>query len=152
MANLEQRNNSVIQKGFARVLANKDLAIEQGMRDLLENAMLYALGEHDATHWYHKSTENSYGWCILHDGHGVAHKVNEGRHGGGNAYEQLMAASREVPQTGWVGIILASFRAGDDRPNPRMFYFSVDYEMEILLRTASHVQSDFKRFFKPIAK
>ena len=147
----ERKNNTAIKRGFKRIASNKDLVIENGMRDLLENAMLYALGEHDATHWFHKSTENSYGWCILHDGHGVAYKVNEGRHGGGNAYEQLMAASREVSQTGWVGILLASFRAGDDRPNPRMFYFNVDYEMTVLANTADNAEQQFKRFFKPLA-
>lgn len=147
----EKRNDSVLKKGFARLLSSKDRSAEEGLKDLLENAMLYALGEHDLHHWFHKSTENSYGWCLLHDGHSVASKVNEGRHGGGNAYEQLMAASREVPQTGWVGILLASFRAGDDRPNPRMFYFSVDYEMEILNRTTGHIEADFNRFFKPLA-
>lgn len=152
MERLERRNDTVIQRGFNRLLSNKDRALGEGMKDLMENAMLYALGEHDATHWFHKSTENSYGWCAVHNGQVVATKVNEGRHGGGNALVQLMSASKEVPQSGWVGIVLASFRVGDDRPSPRMFYFSVDYEMEILARTASHSQSEFSRFFKPIAR
>lgn len=150
MASQVSRNNAVIGKAFSRLSRNKDSVIERGMKDLLEDAMLFALGEHDATHWFHKSTENSYGWCLLHDGKGVAHKVNEGRHGGGNAFEQMMEASRDVPQTGWVGIILASFRAGDDKPAPRMFYFSIDYEMTILSNTADNVKRQFDRFFKPL--
>ena len=152
-----QSNNAKINNAFSRIKREKDMVIEAGMRDLLEDAMLYALGEHDTNHWFHRSTENSYGWCIVHNGKGVAFKVNEGRHGGGNAYEQLMAASREVSQTGWVGILLASFRVGDDAPRgntvvgPRMFYFNVDYEMTVLSNTADNVQRQFQRFFKPLA-
>lgn len=145
-----QKNNAAIKRGFKRLSENKDLVIENGLKDLLENAMLFAIGEHDAHHWFHKSTENSYGWCIVHNGNGVALKVNEGRHGGGNAQEQLMAASRTVSQSGWVGILLASFRVGDDRPNPRMFYFNVDYEMLVLANTYDNAESQFHRFFKPL--
>lgn len=146
----EQKNINVVKKALSRLSASKDRIIEAGMKDLMEDAMLYALGEHDATHWFHTTTENSYGWCLLHDGNGVAYKVNEGRHGGGNAYEQLMSASRDVPQTGWVGILLASFRVGDDKPAPRMFYFSLDFEMTVLAETADNIEEQFHRFFKPL--
>lgn len=150
MANYVRKNDLVIKNAFSRLLKNKDIILENGLKELLDDAMLFALGEHDQDHWFHKSTENSYGWVVLHDGKGVAHKVNEGRHGGGNAYEQLMAASREVPQTGWVGILLASLRAGDENPRPRMFLFNIDYEYELLERTREMTKEQFNRFFKPI--
>lgn len=145
MARYQQRNNTVIRKAFARLLGSKERVIEEGMKDLLENAMLYAIGEHDNRHWLHKSTANSYGWTLLHNGEAVAHKVNEGRHGDGNAFSDMMNVSREVSQTGWVGILLASLHG--DRP----MYFAVTYEEGLLEETADHARESFERFFKPIA-
>ncbi len=145
MANYKQRNKSAIRRGFNTLLRDKDLVIESGMKDLLENAMLYAIGEHDNRHWLHKSTANSYGWVLLHNGDAVAHKVNEGRHGDGNAYSDLMLVSREVSQTGWVGILLASMHG--DRP----MYFEVTYEEGLLEETADHTEESFNKFFKQIA-
>jgi len=145
MAGYLTRNNAVIDGAFARLRNSKDRVIEAGMKDLLEVAMLGALSLHDTTHWLHKSTENSYGWCLLHDGVGVAMKVNEGRHGSGRAREQLMAVSREVSQKGWVGILLASMEG--DRP----MYFSIDYEDWILALTADDIRDNFKLFFNPLS-
>lgn len=144
MGKYEKSNERVISRAFARLQKNRDRVAEAGLRDLLESAMLYALGEHDNRHWLHKSTANSYGWCILHDGHAVAHKVNEGRHGDGNAFSDMMNASREVPQVGWVGILLASMQG--DRP----MYFAVDYEMSLLHETVNVTKANFGTFFKPI--
>jgi hypothetical protein len=145
MGRYEAKNNVVVRRGFKRLSTSKDRVIEAGMKDLMENAMLAALSFHDATHWLHKSTENSYGWCVLHDGRSVAVKTNEGRHGGGNAYQQLMAASRLVSQTGWVGILLASLEG--DRP----MYFAVNYEEWILLLTAQDIQQNWRLFFNVIS-
>ena len=144
------RNMSAFKKGFARLSSDKDRIIEAGMRDLMESAMLNALGEHDATHWFHKSSENSYGWCVVHDGNAVAIRVNEGRHGTGNAYGQLMSVVGEVPQAGWVGILLASFVGGDERPKYRIIYFDVDFEMTILDEVMNHIETEFDSYFKPL--
>ena len=139
MASYVSRNESVINKAFSRLSKNKDKVIEKGMKDLLENAMLYAIGAHDHNHWFHKSTADTYGWMLLHDGVGVAHNVNEGRHGEGAAYAGLMAVSREVPQTGWVGVLLAYM--GEP------MYFVVEYEDEILTETRNVTKENFGLFF-----
>lgn len=144
MASNERNNQKVIRSAFRRLAGSKDSAIESGMKDLLENAMLFAIGEHDNRHWFHKATANSYGWVLLHDGRAVAHKVNEGRHGDGNAYGNLMEVSREVSQAGWVGILVASMEG----ENP--MFFAVDYEIGLLQETAIHSREDFNRFFKPL--
>lgn len=145
MAGFFTKNKSVIGRAFSRLHNSKDRVIEEGMKDLLEAAMLGALSLHDTTHWLHKTTDNSYGWCLLHDGDAVQVKVNEGRHGSGRAREQLMAVSRTVPQKGWVGILLASMAT--DRP----VYFSIEYEDWILLLTADDVRDNFKLFFNIIS-
>ena len=62
------RNDLVIGSAFRRCVKSKDRVIEEGMKSLMENVMLAALSFHDDTHWIHKATENSYGWCVLHDG------------------------------------------------------------------------------------
>lgn len=145
MGKYESKNNSVIKRGFSRLSGSKDRVIEAGMKDLMENAMLAALSFHDATHWVHKATENSYGWCVLHDGRAVASKTNDGRHGTGNAYQQMMAVSRTVSQTGWVGILLASMKG--EGP----MYFAVDYEEWILLLTEQDIRENWRLFFNPIS-
>lgn len=139
----ESRNNAVINRAFTRLKANKDRVIEAGMKDLLENAMLYAIGAHDHDHWFHKSTADTYGWILLHDGKGVAHNVNEGRHGEGNAYGDLMAVSRLVSQKGWVGVLLAYM--GEP------MYFVVEYEEEILAQTANITRENFNLFFNVLS-
>ena len=140
-----QKNKSVIKRGFKRLVTSEERVIEEGMKDLMENAMIAALSFHDATHFIHKSTENSYGWCVLHNGRAVASKTNDGRHGSGNAYEQLMAVSRNVSQDGWVGILLASMEG--DRP----MYFAVNYEEWILLLTANDIRENWRLFFNVVS-
>jgi len=137
----EKRNERVIRNAFKRLPASKDRVARKGLEDLLENAMLYALGEHDHRHWLHKSTANSYGWAIVHNGSVVAHKVNEGRHGDGNAYSDMMSVARGVSQSGWIGILLASMHG--DRP----MYFAVDYERALLEETADVTKENFGLFF-----
>jgi hypothetical protein len=141
----ESRNNAVIKSGFSRLTDAKNRVIESGMKDMMENAMLAALSFHDASHWLHKSTENSYGWCVLHNGRSVAMRVNEGRHGTGNAEQQLMAASRNVSDTGWVGILLASLEG--DRP----MYFAVNYEEFILTLTEQDIRDNWRLYFNVIS-
>ena len=145
MAGYQQRNNTVIQKAFDRFTVSSQKVIERGMIDLLENAMLFAIGEHDFKHWLHKSTANSYGWALLHDGVVIANKVNDGRHGDGSALSDLMLVSKQVPQIGWVGILLASLHG--DRP----MFFAVTYEISLLGRTVIHTLDNFNRYFRPIA-
>ena len=146
MAGYERRNRTVIKRAFNRLVGNKDLVMQKGLSQLLDDAMLYALGEHDNRHWLHKSTGDSYGWLVLHDGQHVAHKVNEGRHGQGNAYASLMAVAGQVSPSGWVGILLASMEG--ETP----MYFAVDYEMDILHETVDVTKDNFYQYFKPIVQ
>ena len=148
----EKQNESIIRKALERLSRDKNKIVEDGMKELMDNAMMYVLGEHDAKHWFHKATGNSYGWALMHNGEGVAYKVNEGLHGEGNAFEDLMAASREVPTNGWTGILLASLRVGEDKPNPRMYYFNVDYEIGLLAQTVDFTEESFSSVFKQIAR
>ena len=142
MANrYEKRNESVIKRAFTRLQQSKDRVIEAGMKEMLNTAMLAALSFHDNTHWLHKSTANSYGWCVLHNGEMVSYGVNEGRHGDGNALSDMMAVSRNAKKEGWVGIVLAAMHG--DRP----MFFAADYEMWVLLLAADDTRENFGLFF-----
>lgn len=148
MPSLQKRNDDVIKRAFRTLVGSRDAAIEAGMRSLMQNAMLYAIGIHDNTHYGHRITANSYGWLLMHNGSTVDIVVNEGRHGEGRARDDLMEVSREAKQTGWVGILLASMEAETDRSGN--VYFVVEYEQDILRETQESIKDSFNRYFKPL--
>lgn len=147
MGRLQSNNSRAIREGFKGLVSAKDLAIERGMKDLLQVAMMFALTGHDNVHFGHKITRDSYGWVLLHDGKYVAHNVNEGQHGEGSAYALLMEKSKSVGP-GWVGILLASMEA--EIEHTRNVYFVVSYEEDILLSAQEDIKHAFHRFFKPL--
>ena len=149
MPNYQQQNDRKIKAAFKRLVITKDIIIERGMKELMQHAMLYALQVHDTHHVFHKITQDSYGWSVVHDGKVVAYGVNGGRHGEGKAYANLMAESRNHSE-GWVGILLAGMVADDDNRKKPMF-FEVDYEMGVLNETSSEIESVFKKYFRPIS-
>lgn len=147
---LKSDNERKIKAGFQRLGLLKDIAIEDGMKRLMDSAMMLALATHDHDHWFHKSTDNSYGWLVLHDGAHVAHRTNTGRHGEGSAYTELMRASESAPKTGWVGILLADMGEVHDNKKGKYYLFHLDYEINVLNITSEHVERVFTRYFKPL--
>lgn len=153
MATQQRHNDLVIHRAFSRLIGQLDAVAEPAMRALLENAMVYALTAHDQRHFGHRVTRDSYGWLLLHNGTAVAHAVNEGRHGEGHAYRALLMESRDagnVPQTGWVGILLASME-GETEHGGNLFYV-VEYEQDILRETKDSIEENFNKYFKPIVR
>lgn len=143
------RNNLVINRAFTRLRKSEDVMIKDGMRRILKDAMEYALSQHDHDHFGHRIHDNSYGWAIVHNGKLVELQINGGRHGHGDAEDQLREVAGEVGKPGWVGILLASMLLQFNGRKP--IYFEIDYEVGILAATASNVQDWFKTYFKPIA-
>ncbi|MBR5414179.1 MAG: hypothetical protein IK114_14305 [Fibrobacter sp.] len=143
-------NDRKIKAGFKRLAQSKDSIIEKGMIELMEKAILIALATHDQDHWFHRSTADSYGWLVLHNGAHIAHKVNEGQHGEGHAYGDLMKAAREAPNEGWVGILLASMYVGVGGSRPRSFIFNLDYEISVLNSTREDLEREFNKYFKEV--
>jgi hypothetical protein len=142
------QNKRTINAAFKRFGILTEAIIENGMKRIMNEAMMIALATHDADHWFHKSTGNSYGWLVLHDGKHVAHKVNEGLHGEGDAYTELMGAARDVPQVGWVGILLASMGEVHDNAKGKLYFFHLDYEMAVLNNAREDVEKLFTRNFR----
>lgn len=147
---LKSANDRKIKAGFKRLGLRKDTIIEDGMKRLMDNAMMFALAAHDHDHWFHKTTDNSYGWLVLHDGVHVAHRLNTGRHGEGDAYSELMRASESAPKTGWVGILLADMGEVRDNPRGKFYIFQLDYEIGVLELTRQDIEKEFHTYFKPL--
>lgn len=147
---LKSENDRKIKAGFKRLGILKDTIIENGMRRLMNDAMMVALATHDHDHWFHKSTDNSYGWLVLHDGAHVDHRTNTGRHGEGSAYTELMRASESAPKTGWVGILLADMGEVHDNKKGKYYLFHLDYEINILELTRQDIEEQFDTYFKPL--
>lgn len=144
-----RRNDSIVKKALQRLSHDKDVIIENGMKRLLNDAMEYAISIHDHEHFGHRSTDNSYGWCLLHDGEIKQIFVNTGRHGEGEAALQLREAASRINKSGWVGIVLASMTVANQKGRP--IYFQVDYEMGVLEMTMDEIKDYFNVYFKPIS-
>lgn len=143
-------NDRKIKAGFKRFGLLKDIIIENGMRRLMNDAMLATLANHDHDHWFHKSTDNSYGWLVLHNGAHVDHRTNTGRHGEGDAYAELMRASESAPKNGWVGILLADMGEVRDHGKQKLYIFHLEYEIDLLNITRADVENQFHTYFKPL--
>lgn len=143
------RNTAIIHRAFSRLRKSEETTVQNGMRRIMKDAMEYALSQHDHEHFGHRIHDNSYGWALVHDGKLVELQVNGGRHGHGDAEDQLVDASRRIGRRGWVGILLASMLLQFDGRRP--IYFEIDYEEGIFAATADNVKEWFKTYFKPIA-
>lgn len=144
----ERRNEKAIKHGLDWLTRAKDAVIERGMLRLLPEATAYALSLHDETHFGHKSTEDSHGWALVKDGGIVQMGVNEGRHGHGDAHEQLRRVAQSIATPGYVGIVLASMNAA--REDGRPIIFEIEYEIGVLSFTSDEIQDYFQTYFKPI--
>lgn len=143
------RNERAIRKGFSRLSADKDKVIEDGMSRLLKMGMDFAISQHDHNHFGHRINDNSYGWALVRDHNVVRLGVNGGRHGHGDAEDQLQNAAKSITKSGWVGIILASMMLQFGRRKP--IYFEIDYEMDVLELTKKEIESNFSDYFKPLS-
>ncbi len=147
---LSSRNGAVVRRAFKRLEDNKDAVIESGMVRLLGDAVQYALSIHDHEHFGHRITGDSYGWALLHNRELKQIQVNGGRHGQGDAEDQLRDVARSINKDGWVGIILSSMSMAFGNRKP--IYFEIDYEMGVLDMTQDEIQDHFDEYFKPITR
>lgn len=139
---LRRKNNSTIQDAFARLIKTKDEVIEAGMYDVLENAVHVALAAHNDAHQSHIQIGDTYGWMLVHNHRIVEISVVATDDNRGNATKQLRAKLRELPKTGWIGVVMAGMQPAS--------YFSVRYELGTLEHARTVTLLNFFQFFKPI--
>lgn len=139
---MRKANAQKIKNAFARLSFNKDEVIRVGMYNLLENAVQTALQAHDPFHQKHIEIGDTYGWMLVHNHRiqeisVVATEQNEGR-----ASQQLRAKLKELPQKGWVGVVMAGLKPAK--------YFLIEYEEKMLNYAKNVTHTNFHQFFRPI--
>lgn len=136
------KNKDVIKNAFSRLVKTKGEVIETGMYDVLENAVHVALAAHNETHQSHIQIGDTYGWMLVHNHRIVEISVVATDDNRGNATKQLRAKLRDLPKTGWIGVVMAGMQPAS--------YFSVAYELGTLEHARTITQLNFFQFFKPI--
>ena len=136
------KNKDVIKNAFSRLVKTKDEVIEAGMYDVLENAVHVALAAHNETHQSHIQIGDTYGWMLVHNHRIVEISVVATDDNRGNATKQLRTKLRDLPKTGWIGVVMAGMQPAS--------YFSVAYELGTLEHARTITQLNFFQFFKPI--
>lgn len=139
---LKRANISIINNAFARLIKTKDEVIEAGMYDVLENAVHVALEAHNAEHQLHLEIGDTYGWMLVHNHRIVEISVVATDDNRGNATKQLREKLRELPKTGWIGVVMAGMQPAS--------YFSIAYELGTLEHARTATLLNFKQFFKPL--
>ena len=139
---MENANKLTIKNAFARLMATKDEVVEAGMYDLLENAVHIALQAHNEQHQNHIEIGDTYGWMLVHN-----HRIKEiavvsTANNKGRATKQLRAKLKELPQKGWVGVVMAGLDPAS--------YFSLEYEEKMLTYSKRVTQINFSQYYKKI--
>lgn len=142
MRNHRTHNDRTIENAFERLSGTSAKAVEDGMRRLLDEAMMFALQIHDAEHRKHIEAGDSYGWALWHDGSVVDTRVRA-KSGSTEASVDTELRTMQPPsQSGWCGVIMAGM-------TPK-YWFSIDYENDILNMTADEVKDNFHKYFKKV--
>ena len=139
---MKSKNKQTIENAFARLVKVQDEVIEAGMYDVLENAVHVALAAHNEGHQKHIEIGDTYGWMLVHNHKIVEIAVVATDDNRGDATKQLRAKLRELPKTGWIGVVMAGMKPAS--------YFSVAYELGTLEHARNVTLINFFQFFKPI--
>lgn len=139
---MKAKNKETITNAFSRLVKTKNEVIEAGMYDVLENAVHVALATHNEAHQKHIEIGDTYGWMLVHNHKIVEISVVATDDNRGNATKQLRAKLRELPKTGWIGVVMAGMQPAS--------YFSVAYELGTLEHARTATLLNFKQFFKPL--
>lgn len=135
-------NGATIRKAFNRIKKSKNDAAFSGLKELLKDAMEWAMLEHDEGHQLHIVLGDNYGWCIVHDGKVKAIQVKAPANRSGVAERELRSISAGLGD-GWHGVLMAGM--GDNKT-----YYSVRYETGILESTIDFTEANFNKYFRKI--
>ena len=138
---MKAKNDKVIEKAFARLMASETEIIRRGMCSLLEDAVKQALALHDDRHRIHVVIGDTYGWALVHNGNIERLEVTSLPENEGNATEQLNKKASSINGNGWYGIVMAGMK-------PQ--YYVIKYEKEILGSTIRFTKDNFQQYFKKI--
>lgn len=139
---MKKANEQIIKNAFARLKLTKDEVIKAGMYGLLEDAVQIALDAHDEKHQSHIELGDTYGWMLVHNHKIVELAVVSTQDNRGKATRQLRATLKDLPDKGWVGVVMAGLEPAE--------YFTVIYEVGIIDFTVQMTKQNFFEYFKAL--
>lgn len=146
---MKARNDKTIENAFKRFKANETFAVTDGLKALLDAAVVYALRVHEERYLHnHLETGDSYGWALGIQGQCVAMKVTQ--------WEDLPTTDASITEklrdmaeqhsagkiNKYVGIVMAGMQ-------PDNFY-NLEIEIDVLEDTMNMIGGDFDRYFHEI--
>ena len=138
----KRQNEKVIKNAFGRFMKSEETIIRIGMIQLLSDAVKTALELHDERHQAHITYGDTYGWMLVRNGKIVKIEVEAKGERVGDASQMLRSYAGKVPNTGWVGIVMAGLHPAN--------FFKVSYEKGILENTIQITRQNFFQYFKKI--
>lgn len=145
---MQAKNNKTIENAFRRFAANEAFAITDGIKALMDAAVMHALRVHEERYLHnHLETGDSYGWAVGRQGQCIAMKVNQWDDLP-NTNAKITNKLREMAErlssskNKYVGIVMAGMKPAS--------YYNVEFEEDVLDDTMHMIESDFDRYFQEI--
>lgn len=145
---MQARNNKTIEDAFRRLATNEAFAITDGMKGLMDAAVVHALAVHEERSLYnHLESGDSYGWAVGRQGQCIAMKVTQWYDlpsTDAKITDKLkeMAERLSSSSNKYIGIVMAGMRPEE--------WYNIEFEEEILDDTMHMIESDFDRYFHKI--
>lgn len=135
-------NENIIEKAFARLESDKHNRMIEGLRGLLDDAILFIFEQHEVDgRTKHKETGDTYGWAIGYNGEIIDLKItNEGVNPSDHFSVQDELNEMIGSTKGYTGIIMA----GMDPAH----WFVMPYEVEYQELAKDMIAAEFERFFR----
>lgn len=142
---MKEKNQRTIEKAFARLVDVKHYSMIGMLKNLLPEAVQFALDFHDMgpdPHYGHLESGGNYGWMIVYNGQEVAKEIYTTSDNEGDVEAQLNEIISKVPDKGYVGVVMAGMRVPT--------YFSESFERAVLEATIQFTEQNFFKYFKQI--
>jgi hypothetical protein len=145
---MKEKNAKTIENAFKRLAANEGFAITDGLKALMDAAVVYALRVHEERYLHgHLETGDSYGWAVGRQGQCIAIKVTEWTDLPSNNASitnklRTMAENASTNKNKYVGIVMAGMKPTG--------YYNIEIEEDVLDDTMNMVSGDFDRYFHEI--
>lgn len=124
------------------MLANKEKHSQDVMISCLKSAYEYAMELHEQTeHNLHLIMGGDFGWALVHNGNLVKYFVNAGKNNKGTARQRLENIAQNVPNKGWIGIVMAGMESAN---------YHTNFEFGVLRADARMTKAEFEKRFTKI--
>lgn len=143
---MQSRNKEVIEKAFLRMQTLKHRKMISLMRNLLPEAVRFALDFHELgpdPHFGHLEMGDDYGWMLIYNGVEVDREIYTADNKVGDVNQQLTNLIPKLKRTGYVGVVMAGMQEPAE-------FFSVEFEEVVLEETIKVTKQNFSEYFHKI--